>query len=406
MIVRDAFLAAAGALERDGCAGAGAPLLSLLRWSAEDSDARVDRARLLRAAAGLARVFTLSAPDAPGLAVFGAEADLSGPAGEPGLPVVGASGVGTSPGEAFAACIGEAVELLSGVETAEDRAAGRATLPLVRWPTGEAAAWPVDLLLRRAAHRRTVEPPAPLSIGCAAGRSPEEAALRALLELIERDAAALWWRGGVPPRPVALEDAAEAAALLAGLREGLAHRRSGLLDITSDLGVPVVAALSFSPDGTGFCCGTACRLTRAAAARAAVLELCQNELAIAVVRAKREERGEAALNERDHLHLRRHRSITAGTCALLHPAGAPSGGEPPGAEHGADAVAAIGGRLIEHGLEPLLLDLTRPAYGIPVIRTACPGLACEPSRDTPPRLARVMERTGGGSRHTGDVPLY
>ena len=51
-----------------------------------------------------------------------------------------------------------------------------------------------------------------------------------------------------------------------------------------------------------------------AAARAAVLEMCQVELAYAVVEAKCRERGEAALNERDRVHRRRATMINADRC--------------------------------------------------------------------------------------------
>jgi ribosomal protein S12 methylthiotransferase accessory factor len=47
------------------------------------------------------------------------------------------------------------------------------------------------------------------------------------------------------------------------------------------------------------------RPTLAAAACAAVMEMCQGELAYAVVEAKCRERGEAALNEKDRIHRRR-----------------------------------------------------------------------------------------------------
>ena len=119
--------------------------------------------------------------------------------------------------------------------------------------------------------------------------------LHGLCELVERDAAGLWWRGGMRGRPLALDDPAvgEAAALLAGLRRGNGSRRTWLLDITTDLGIPAVAAVSCHADGKGFACGLGARPTLAGAARGAIMELCQCELAHAVVAAKRAEGGEA-----------------------------------------------------------------------------------------------------------------
>ena len=44
-----------------------------------------------------------------------------------------------------------------------------------------------------------------LSTGCAAGVLLDAAITSAIFELVERDAASLWWEGGRPPRPVSNE---------------------------------------------------------------------------------------------------------------------------------------------------------------------------------------------------------
>ena len=113
--------------------------------------------------------------------------------------------------------------------------------------------------------------------------------LSGLLELIERDAVALWWRGGRRGRAIALEEPAlaDAAGRLVQLRQGCMDRRTCLLDMTTDIAVPVVAALSFSTGGDGFCLGTAARPSLASAAGAALTEMAQTELAVEVVEARR-----------------------------------------------------------------------------------------------------------------------
>jgi len=85
-----------------------------------------------------------------------------------------------------------------------------------------------------------------------------------------------------------------AQALLSRLRRNLSTRRTWLLDITTDIAVPCVAAVSCRADGFGVAFGLAARPTLAAAARSAILEMCQIELAYAVIEAKCRERGEAA----------------------------------------------------------------------------------------------------------------
>lgn len=398
---------------------------------ASPGPAERDRALLMRAAARFTRLFSLDCPTAPGLAVFGAEVPLDLLAASPGLPLAAASGTGASLLDAFLSCAGEGVELLSSVETATDRASLRPDPPRPvdadwlgqvlppgavtdRWAEmlrldAPGSLWlPAGLCFRTA--RPGLPPPWPLSIGCAAGPTPEAAALHALLELIERDAAALWWRGGRRGRPVALEDPATAAAvaLLGQLRQGLPPgepgRRSWLLDLTTDLEVPVLAALSTGRDGSGFCCGLAARSGRAAAARAAVLEMAQMEMAHAVVLAKQREAGDAALNARDHAHLARYRGIDANRCALLHPAGA-AAPAPDLPDAPAAALAAVIGRLGTRGIPVLARDLTRPALGIPVVRILCPGLATEPSRCLGPRLLACQAASGGGDCHHAGIGL-
>ncbi len=184
----------------------------------------------------------------------------------------------------------------------------------------------MDLCLRRPRSHQQVEPPFPLSIGSAAGRSWDEAALHGILELVERDAASLWWRGGQRGRSIPPQHEAYGMAktLLTRLRQDTSARRSWLLDITSDIGVPCVAAVSCRSDGFGFAFGLAARPTLKAAVRSALLEMCQIELAHAVVEAKCRERGEAALNERDRIHRRRATLINADRCLLLQPEAEPA----------------------------------------------------------------------------------
>jgi ribosomal protein S12 methylthiotransferase accessory factor len=397
------------------------------------------RALLLTAASRFARVFQLDAPDAPGLIAFGGEFDPA--IADPWhacSPLVGVSGVGISLQEAFQGCIGEGIEYLSQLQTESDvLLASNPGDPAARlgaqtrdfltafsahrlrpdiglswhratWLTdGGEVLLPADLCLRRPSDRREIKPPFPMSTGSAAGTSWDAAALHGLLELIERDAASLWWRGGshggsIPPQH---EAHIMAEALLPRLRQNACVRRSWLLDITTDIGVPCVAAVSCMPDGFGFALGLAARPTLKAAARSAILEMCQMELALAVVEAKCGESGEAALNERDWVHRRRATMINADRCPLLQPA-------PPRAEHLAIDTADPGAvlrlivnRLWQLGIETFGLDLTRPRFAVPVSRVIAPGLQLEPSSIITPRLADMIARTGGGMKYTGGVAL-
>ena len=143
-----------------------------------------------------------------------------------------------------------------------------------------------------------------------------------------------------------------------------------------------------------------------AAARSAVLEMCQIELAYAVVEAKCRERGEAALNERDRVHRRRATMINADRCLLLQPVAEPSEHLAIDTHRSANAaLQLIVDRLAQFGIETFGLDLTRPHLAVPVARVIAPGLQLEPSEIVTPRLADMMARTGGGAIYTGGIPL-
>jgi ribosomal protein S12 methylthiotransferase accessory factor len=428
----DQLRAAAVLLRTDPKRTAAVPVLRAVGYDDGDTGAAADRARMLDVAAALRRLFRLPVPDAPGLTFFGGEADpaiLGSHAA--GLPVASLAGSGLDARRAFESCVGEGVEYLSQFADPSDgirhgitdnrlnppardfiasvlRAVDAdqreiAWLPVQRLDDGSAAWFPADLCLRR--RDADFAPPLKLSTGCAAGRTAAAASLRGLLELIERDAAALWWRGGRRGRAIADDSPAGQAGLLLldRLRQGQTTRTTWLLDITTDLGVPVVAALSAAADGFGLAFGLGCRTSLAEAARAAIFELCQVELGQHVIAAKRQESGDAALNDSDRKQLRRATQFDTRTCRLLRPDGAASPADLPD-EPGA-AIAAILPCLAAAGVTAYALDLTRPRFGVPVTRVLAPGLQLDPCEIVTPRLAAAMAETGGGAIHTGGIPL-
>jgi ribosomal protein S12 methylthiotransferase accessory factor len=396
------------------------------------------RAHLLKTASRFLRLFELAAPDAPGLVSFGAEFDpVLADSLHAGSSTVGVSGVGVSPQEAFQGCIGEGIEYLSQLQTGDDVLRSVACDPAAelgpqtqeflaafsahrlradgelswygarRLNGGDEVLLPADLCLRRPLGQREIALPFPLSTGSAAGTCWEAAALHGLLELIERDAASLWWRGGNRGRLIPFGDEAQimARALLSQLRRKVSTRRSWLLDITTDIAVPCVAAVSCRADGFGLAFGLAARPTLAAAARSAILEMCQIELAYEVVEAKCRERGEAALNERDWIHRRRATLINADRCLLLQPVAQPAGRRPIEATDTNALLQLIAARLGQLGIETFVLNLTRPGFAVPVARVVAPGLQLEPSEIITPRLADMIARTGGGASYSGDIAL-
>jgi thiazole/oxazole-forming peptide maturase SagD family component len=344
----------------------------------------------------LVRAFIIGSPQAPGFCCVGAELALDGAATEAyGAARLSIAGNGESLEVALVSCLGEAVDRLAVVERPGDVpvlpprgaealsgtwiAHAISSLPQLDWLaahdvlSGEPVALPADLCLRRSAERRRVEPVGALSSGVAAGADWPAAALRAALELCERDAAALWWLGGRLPAAFPLEHPASVAgtALIASLRRASTERRTMLLDITTDLEVPAIASVSIDREGRGLACGLASRLDWKEAARAAILEMCQMELAAPLAAAKRAERGDDALNEMDRRHLARA-ALAAEECELLQPRGF-SELTPKGKAHDSD-LDALARLLSQRAVRMYAIDLTRADIGIPAARIVSPDL--------------------------------
>lgn len=114
------------------------------------------------------------------------------------------------------------------------------------------------------------------SNGCAAGATLLEAALQGLLELIERDAVAIWWYNKLKRPAIALDDLD--GALIERQLHALAAKGRGmhLLDLTTDIGVPAVVAISTTVEAGGRpLMGFGAHLDPAIAAERAITELNQ-----------------------------------------------------------------------------------------------------------------------------------
>ena len=82
------------------------------------------------------------------------------------------------------------------------------------------------------------------SNGCAAGNTLEEAIVQGFLELVERDAYAIWWYNRLQRPEVDLSQFDD--SYVRDLQSQLAEtgRRLWVLDVTSDLGIPTFVAIT------------------------------------------------------------------------------------------------------------------------------------------------------------------
>ena len=111
------------------------------------------------------------------------------------------------------------------------------------------------------------------SNGCAAGPSWEEAVTRGFLELVERDAFAIWWYNRIP-RSAFPQQEVDAVPAACRIRDHLRQIGGALtiLDVTTDLGIPVAVAITTGPDGIPRDIGFGAAFDRATAIHRAALE--------------------------------------------------------------------------------------------------------------------------------------
>lgn len=199
--------------------------------------------------------------------------------------------------------------------------------------------------------------------GCAAGRTHAAARFHALLELIERDSVGTWWYGGrLCPLLRTTGDLVPIDVTRSVAQRG---RRITLYNLTSDIGVPVVVAVSFDSDGSHVALGFAARPTLASAARDAVVEMLQTEIAI-----------DQRLRQADQLAQYWVRSIRYGEFPLVEIWSESTSGAPAAELDLNWCIESLG--MLGHDV--FFADLTRPSLGIPAYRAIVPGLCSDKPR--------------------------
>jgi ribosomal protein S12 methylthiotransferase accessory factor len=272
---------------------------------------------------------------------------------------------------------------------------------------------PTDLLyFNRAAHgslRAT-------SNGNAAGSSLEDATVQGFLELVERDAVALWWynRTRHPAVDTASFDDPWIDDLAAHYRA--IGREFWVLDLTSDLDIPVMVAISRRVDkpAQDIMLGFGAHFDPHVALRRALTEL--GQLLPAAVGAGPVGAGPGGDEPVDR-HIRQWwDTATIDNQPYLCPAtgqdarGRDGYGYTPRHDLREDIehIVALAAR---EGLEVFVLDQTRPDIGMPVVKVIVPGMRhfwarFAPGRlyDVPVRLGRLAAPTAYGDLNP--IPLF
>jgi oxazoline/thiazoline synthase len=220
------------------------------------------------------------------------------------------------------------------------------------------------------------------SNGNAAGSTLEEAILQGFLELVERDAVALWWYNRLPVSGVDLESLEDPFIDRLNEYYQTLSREYWVLDVTSDLGIPTFAAVSAStaegPDEIllGFGSHPDPRL--------AVLRAIE-EMNQSLPHLLSWKRGEGEMEAQTDKFWRR---ATLKRQTYLTPQGvSPSA---PRADSGPLDLKKVVERcqaiVEQRGMEFLVLDQTRADIGLPVVKVVVPGLRHFWPRFAPGRL--------------------
>ncbi|GLW55383.1 TOMM precursor leader peptide-binding protein [Kitasatospora phosalacinea] len=238
------------------------------------------------------------------------------------------------------------------------------------------------------------------SNGCAAGTSFEDAVLQGFLELVERDAVALWWYNRVQRPAVDLD--AFGDPYVDQLREvyrGL-RREIWALDLTADFGIPVVGAFSRRTDaGRG---GTnedvliafGAHLDPHIALTRALTEMNQFLGPVAG-----DEHGRVSYAGADPEQKAWWTTATVANQPYLlpdpdAPRSTPASWLPLAGADLADDLALVQKIVEDRGMEFLVADQTRPDVGLPVARVIVPGMRHFWARFAPGRLYDVPVRLG------------
>jgi ribosomal protein S12 methylthiotransferase accessory factor len=229
------------------------------------------------------------------------------------------------------------------------------------------------------------------SNGCAAGNTREEAIVQGFLELVERDAYAIWWYNRLQRPAVDLGEFDDAYIRDIQTQFTDFGRKIWVLDITSDLGVPTyVAMMHWMQDGKEHMeFGSGSHFDRRIALLRSLTELSQF-LTIGTMGGGGARGDQSTLDGVTPLRVEAYPFLLPANNQIQPP---PLGLNVPldSAREQVEACVEVAARA---GLDFLVLDQTRPDVGVPVVRVLAPGLRHFYKRFAPGRLYDVPVRMG------------
>lgn len=233
--------------------------------------------------------------------------------------------------------------------------------------------------------------------GCATGNTMEEAILQGFLELVERDGVALWWYNAI--RRPAVDVLSFELPYYSLLQEYYqAHRRSlWVLDITTDLGIPIFAAVSARVDQAvqDIIVGFGAHLDAKIALLRALTEV--NQLLPSVSRSNPDGSTKYFVNDQDTMDwlmqatIEKQSYLAPDERLPMKTAADYTRLDSNDLRQDVETCVAIAGNA---GMETLVLDQTLPDVGMQVCRVIVPGLRHFWRRLGPGRLYDVPVKLG------------
>ena len=239
------------------------------------------------------------------------------------------------------------------------------------------------------------------SNGCAAGNTIEEAIVQGFLELVERDAYAIWWYNRVPRPEVDLGRFDDPYIRELEFQFAATGKRIWLLDVTNDLGIPCFIAAAHwienSHEQIEF--GSGAHFDARIAALRALTEL--NQFLSIGLMGDQQPLAPALHSEGPPFRLQDSPYLVPDGKPVVRPDFSSSFGHLDKRDQVLECV-----RIAEQaGHDFLVLDQTRPDIGVPVVRVIVPGLRHFYRRFAPGRLYDVPVKLGWRKRPLQEAEL-
>jgi oxazoline/thiazoline synthase len=226
------------------------------------------------------------------------------------------------------------------------------------------------------------------SNGCAAGNTREEAIVQGFLELVERDAYAIWWYNRLRRAEVDLSQFDDSYVRDVQAQFADAGRKVWVLDVTSDLGIPTyVAIMHWIQNGQeNIEFGSGAHFDRRIALLRSLTELTQF-LSIGLMDGASGEK--PSLDGITPLKLENYPFLIPDEKPIVPPAAGMKV-----QNNTRDQVLACVDIARQAGYDFMVLDQTRPDVEVPVVRVIVPGLRHFYRRFGPGRLYDVPVKMG------------